>query len=197
MPDVDSCEALDRFGGGLVVEIRERSRLTRVGVVPRIATARGVVAWWGAGQADDTARARPVPSSRSRDTFASVGASRRRPVTSSRKSSGLPAVASQQAAQKASSASGESVVRRSRVVASMLRGAGRIMPARGSETIWPSKPGSSPGSSGRSPTTTSTSSPSRRGKRYANQRNEGRSHQCRSSTAKRSGWRVERFAVSQ
>ena len=74
--------------------------------------------------------------------------------TSSRKSSGLPAVSSRQAAQKASSTAGDSVARRIRVAASVLSGAGRITPASGSATIWPSKPWSSAGSSGRSPTTT-------------------------------------------
>ena len=40
-------------------------------------------------------------------------------------------------------------------------------------------------------------SPSSRGRRYASQRSEEESHQCRSSIASSVGWRSAQFAVSQ
>jgi hypothetical protein len=77
----------------------------------------------------------------------------------------LPPVSSWHAAQNASSAVGERPSRRNLAVASMLNGAGRITVASGSETIWSSRPGSSPASLGLSPTATERASPSMRGSR--------------------------------
>src|SRR4051812_14673724 len=90
-----------------------------------------------------------------------------------RRSSGLPAVSSQQAQQNASSASGDTPVRSRAVAAPALSGAGRTTVASGSETVCASRAGSSARSCGRRPTTTTTSRASMRGSRYASQRIEG------------------------
>ena len=166
---VDPRERVDRLERRLLVQVGQRRSLAGLGVV-EIATACATIVASGGSRERRRETAREparAPSSGRRGTFASVGAKPSATIawTSSRKSSGLPAVSSQQVAQKASSASGERVSRRSTVAASALRGAGRITTASGSETIWPTRPGSSPGSSGCNPTTIRDSRPSIRGRR--------------------------------
>ena len=193
--NVDTCEVRQGPGGGFLVQFGEGFGLPKRDVVAEHGHRPGEAGRLGRRRARRAESARePARAARSRrrETLALLGAtsSERIPFRSSRRSSGLPAVISWQAAQKASSASGDSVSLTRRAAAAALSGVGWTTVASGSETISDSSGGAAP------PPKAATRRRRRRrgrpasGSRYASQRSEGRSDQCRSSTTSKSGWRV-------
>ncbi len=168
--DVDPGERDGRLGGGLVVQVGERGRLPGIGVVaqdrhrprqPRRLRREAREAHRDgarAGPRPELAQARHVLLGRGQ----ALGDDR------------VHELAQQQriAARLLMAGGAEGVVGIGQGLAQQPGGGRRSSGERaerrvasGSETIWPKRPGSSPGSPGRRPTTTQTSSPSIRGSR--------------------------------
>ena len=169
---------------------------------PRTAVARASWAAPGDSLARLTETSLVTPSaasSRSRGASAVAGRIARSAAASRSAwtNSGLPPVSSPTTAQKPSSGSGIASVAASDAIAPAPRGRGRSMTATGSASNSATSTGCVASWAGRLATTAVTATPSIRRARKASQRNEGASHQWRSSTTSSVARPDARLAVNQ